>query len=498
MSSSRLPPGGSWIPFLGDGLSLTKDPIGFLTARKDEHGPVFRVKLLGYDVAIIAGLPEFLEALKSDEFGPSVPKTSKETETSPSLSCERSLMGMIRNLYGPGPLISDGDQSIKLRLAMLNCLPKTTSYSNLLSLSADRLFSSLSKDEPISFYQVIKGWCTESLLCLLFGVDHELTSEFLQHTVVQFRAAISSPIKVPGFSYHAGFKARDMIKGELGREIHRALNRVLLHRLAKPSSLSTPDLTIHTKQACPFSSSSSDVLHETIPENDHIFVPAIDKLLDIYLNGEDGPFKLSMEDVELCLMWLSSNIIHKTTASTITSFVMHFEMGNPTSSELLTKLRAELDSLIKWDGNYMNACIKEVERLWPAVTMGCRGVISPIPINNYLIPVGWQLAWSTYLMNRDDRIFDEPNIFKPKRWLTSNSVINNTTFGHPQRQCPGTSIARSLCKIAISSLIQNYDWRLLPSQDRTLKSFPVLKPRGDCMLWLSPRGHSDPSAHSDG
>src|SRR3989338_6223552 len=159
MSASKLPPGGSWIPFLGDSLSLTKNPIGYLTSKRIEHGPIFRAKLLGYDVAIIAGLPEFLEVMHHEhdqqEGSYRKKRASKTAKSSPPLSCEHSLMNLVRDMYGPGPLLCDGRQSIKLREAMLGCIPNELTYSGLLASSLKQSLAT-TIGESMAFYQFIK------------------------------------------------------------------------------------------------------------------------------------------------------------------------------------------------------------------------------------------------------------------------------------------------------------------------------------------------------
>lgn len=467
-ASSRLelPPGGSWIPFVGDGFSLSKDPIGYIQAKQQEHGSVFRVKLLGFDVCMIAGMHEFQKLLEDEEtwsnqFPQGLSQTRNATTSSkerkkktvgpPSvrLSCQRSLMSCVRELYGEGPLICDGQRSKTLRSSMFGSLSNVELFAPRLRKSLRNLLRSR-VGQTFCVYPLIKEWCTESLLVMLFGDNHGLSTEFLRLTVSQFRAAVSVPLSLPGSTYRHGCQARDAISAEIRELILRRIDQKRTERQEPASSTSPPSS-----------------------------IPAIDQLLDSHLNDAT----LSVADVELCLMWLSSNIIHKTTASTITSFVLHFCRDNAASAEIWTRLKAELASE-ETSYSLLSACVRETERLWPAVSMGCRGVVSPVNVGGYMVPSGWQIAWSTFWMNRDPRVFPEPCDFLPSRWLGDKPPCH-ATYGHTSRLCPGQDIARLLCTIATRELVRDYSWTLSPKvQDLSFKSFPVLKPRGGCQILL--------------
>ena len=52
----RLPPGNRGLPWLGESMALLRNPFGFLEERRDRFGNVFRSKVLGREVAFLAGL----------------------------------------------------------------------------------------------------------------------------------------------------------------------------------------------------------------------------------------------------------------------------------------------------------------------------------------------------------------------------------------------------------------------------------------------------------
>src|SRR5262245_13257776 len=50
-----LPPGRLGLPWIGETLPFLKDSFGFFAARKAEHGPVFKTRLLGDTVVCLVG-----------------------------------------------------------------------------------------------------------------------------------------------------------------------------------------------------------------------------------------------------------------------------------------------------------------------------------------------------------------------------------------------------------------------------------------------------------
>ena len=55
-TSEHLPPGTSGLPLLGETLPFMKDMFGFIRARSQRHGPVFRSHILGTPTAFISAL----------------------------------------------------------------------------------------------------------------------------------------------------------------------------------------------------------------------------------------------------------------------------------------------------------------------------------------------------------------------------------------------------------------------------------------------------------
>src|SRR6266513_1608614 len=54
-STPPLPPGTMGLPLLGETMAFGRNPFGFLEARRERHGNVFKSSLFGRKVVLLAG-----------------------------------------------------------------------------------------------------------------------------------------------------------------------------------------------------------------------------------------------------------------------------------------------------------------------------------------------------------------------------------------------------------------------------------------------------------
>jgi hypothetical protein len=89
-TSESLPPGTSGLPLLGETLPFMKDMFGFIHARTQRHGPVFRSHILGTPTAFISG-PEvcdrWLDENQVQREGPSRPPSRSSSVGPASFRC---------------------------------------------------------------------------------------------------------------------------------------------------------------------------------------------------------------------------------------------------------------------------------------------------------------------------------------------------------------------------------------------------------------------------
>jgi unspecific monooxygenase len=135
---------------------------------------------------------------------------------------------------------------------------------------------------------------------------------------------------------------------------------------------------------------------------------------------------------------------------------------------------------------YTTAVVKEVLRLHPPAWMINRKVIRPVSLGGLEFPVGAKIAFSPYLMHRDERWWARPDQFDPGRWLGTGQPHARhayAPFGGGPRYCVGQRLVTIQLVLLVAELATRY--RLsLPSMDSVRTRYGVLlRPDGVCGSW---------------
>jgi cytochrome P450 len=122
---------------------------------------------------------------------------------------------------------------------------------------------------------------------------------------------------------------------------------------------------------------------------------------------------------------------------------------------------ADLDKL-----PYLNAVIRESLRLYPPAFMTARTSVGVTNIGGYEIPSGTTLLASQWVVQRDPRFYDQPDKFKPERWLEGLEAQLPPgayfPFGDGPRRCIGQGFAMLETALVIAAIAQKFRFRLTP------------------------------------
>nr|QNS29955.1 cytochrome P450 [Nothapodytes nimmoniana] len=115
---------------------------------------------------------------------------------------------------------------------------------------------------------------------------------------------------------------------------------------------------------------------------------------------------------------------------------------------------------------YLHAIVKETLRLYPpSPIIGLRSstedcIISP----GYHVPAGTRLMVNAWKIHRDERVWPEPDMFQPERFLTSHKDIDVNgknckliPFGSGRRSCPGSSVGLHTIHLILASFLHSFD-----------------------------------------
>jgi cytochrome P450 len=177
---------------------------------------------------------------------------------------------------------------------------------------------------------------------------------------------------------------------------------------------------------------------------------------------------------------------HETTALAL-GWTWYLLSENPQAEG---KLHEELDAVLH--GNpatvadlerlpYLQAVMRESLRLYPPAYMMARANITPVTVGDYEIPAGTTILSSQWVTHRDSRYFEEPEAFRPERWLDGleERLAGGTyyPFGDGPRRCIGQGFALLEVALAIAAIAQKFRFTLVPGARIEVEPLITLRPR---------------------
>lgn len=229
---------------------------------------------------------------------------------------------------------------------------------------------------------------------------------------------------------------------------------------------------VNQPNKCPFYkqlTQSQDILHQFVQSKLELVsrdVP-IDEFS--YLNEWIHKDKLDLRDIVSFVMDSLHAGLH-TTAYTF-AFLMYHLSTNP---EVLRELKLEIrentshmepltiEALQKM--KLLRYCLKETLRVNP-VSIGTGRLThhDKFQIKNFQIPKGTMIIAHSQVINMDEKVYDEPEKFKPSRWIEKNAQDSRVSpfaylpFGFGPRSCIGQRLSELQIEIMAIRLIQQYD-----------------------------------------
>jgi cytochrome P450 len=166
---------------------------------------------------------------------------------------------------------------------------------------------------------------------------------------------------------------------------------------------------------------------------------------------------------------------HETTANALT-WTWYLLAKHPDVRERLRdELRADSQT------PYLDAVLNEVLRLYPPAWILGRDALRDVDIEGWRIRKGATVFVSQLVIHRSPRYFDQPEEFRPERWLPAPSLPQFAyfPFGGGARKCLGDQFAWTEARIELAHLAQH--WRFeLANPDHRVAPDPIitLRPRG--------------------
>lgn len=140
---------------------------------------------------------------------------------------------------------------------------------------------------------------------------------------------------------------------------------------------------------------------------------------------------------------------------------------------------------------YLQAVMNESLRLYPPAYILARTAIEPCQIGGYDIPIGSTILLSQWVTHRDPRFYDDPDAYRPERWL--DGLMQRLPagayfpFGDGPRRCIGQGFALMEAAIVIGTLAQKFRLRLVPGHEVVPEPLVTLRPRQGIRMTLHAR-----------
>ncbi|XP_029123252.1 probable (S)-N-methylcoclaurine 3'-hydroxylase isozyme 2 [Elaeis guineensis] len=164
------------------------------------------------------------------------------------------------------------------------------------------------------------------------------------------------------------------------------------------------------------------------------------------------------------------------TATTTIEWVMAELIKN---KPILENLRSELEREIGEDIvreshlphlHYLHACIKETQRLHPAVPLLVHEALQTCETMDCTIPKGCHVLVNVWAIGRDPETWEDPLTFSPQRFIDSSMGYKGNDFkfipfGEGRRSCPGVPLVNQIVPLILASLIHSFEWSMPHGMD---------------------------------
>jgi cytochrome P450 len=443
-NGNRVPPGPKGLPILGVSLDILRDPLKLMQRISREYGDVVRLPVL-LQTRILLNNPDFIEQAL----------VIQQAKFHKSDFTKRA----VERMLGQGLLISEGDFWRRQR-----------------RLAQPAFHRSRINEYAATMVQIaeahVQGWRGGEVR----DMAHEMTALTLDIAV---RTLFGTTL--PGEAEQIGTALTFLMRYSLGR---------LRSPVRIPNTWPTPKNRRAQKAYDFLDSLVYRIISERQAKGDS---EQHDDLLSMLMGAmdEDGtqmtPKQLRDETMTLFLAG------HETTAQTL-AWTWYMLGENPAAE---ARLQEELRSVLAGkqpEGAdlmrlpYLHAVVNEILRLYPPAYIVARTSVERSQIGGYDFPSGTTFLMSQWVMHRDPRYYDDPEAFRPERWLEGLAdrlpAGAYFPFGDGPRRCIGQGFAMLESSLVIAALAQRFRFRIVPDQTVVAEPLVTLRPRNGIRMTL--------------
>lgn len=219
-------------------------------------------------------------------------------------------------------------------------------------------------------------------------------------------------------------------------------------------------------------------------------------LLGMLLEARDAETGSVLSDRELHDQITAILMAGSETTAAALSWVFHLLPDHP---EVEARLHAEADRVL--DGRpaeyadvrqltYTAQVINEALRYYPPAWLATRRATEDVDLKDLHVPAGATVIFSAYVVQRDPRLFSDPDEFDPDRWspervgeIHRDAIVQ---FGGGPRKCIGDVFAVVEATLALATIAAQWRLRVAPGVRMAKVAGSTLSPR-DLMMTVEQR-----------
>ena len=438
MNKQQLPPGSFGLPFLGETFDFISDPYQFVNKRYRQYGPISKTNLFGKPTVVIAG-PEAVEfvLVKHMEY----------------FSWREGWPKNFKVLLGESLFLQDGEENRKNRRLMMPALhgPALANYLTAMENITLSYLKKWEEKQEFTWYQEFKQLTFDIASQLLVGTNAGSENQRLSRLFQELTNGLLAinPLPLPFTTLGKAIAARN--------QILEYITKVVRERQQHPTK---------------------DALSLLIQAKD-----------------EDGNSLSEKELIAQAVLLVFAG--HETTTSMLTWLCVELarnpeilQRAREEQLQLASKGSLDLEQLNQMP--YLDQIFSEVERVYPPINGGFRGVIKEFEYNGFYVPAGWQLLYSITVTHRLEEIYPQPEHFDPDRFSPQRQEnkqypFSLIGFGGGPRICIGIAFAKMEMKIVLAHLLRSYHWDILPNQSLDIVRLPTNRPKDGLRVRFQPR-----------
>ncbi len=149
------------------------------------------------------------------------------------------------------------------------------------------------------------------------------------------------------------------------------------------------------------------------------------------------------------------------------------------------------ERLREGEPEYLEAVVKEVLRVRPALTIAPRKLLEPVTIAGHELPAGVHAAACLWLAMRREDLWQDAAAFRPERWLEEGDPPDPLTwipFGGGVRRCAGAPFAEMEMREVLRAAVERLDMEpVRPAPESARRSALVVTPNRGGEVLATPR-----------